>query len=75
MMLALPNACDGHQQTAQMMADDILTEPLPIATGPDWGRIERPASASRSTRPSSPATTRPILDHGEFPPYGERFGT
>ena len=24
------------------MADDILTEPLPIATGPSWGLIERP---------------------------------
>jgi L-alanine-DL-glutamate epimerase-like enolase superfamily enzyme len=25
-MLTIPNACLGHQQTAQMMEDDILTE-------------------------------------------------
>ena len=30
LMLAIPNACDGHQQTAQNMDDDILTEEIPI---------------------------------------------
>ena len=35
--LTLPNIVDGNQQTAEMMADDILTHPLPIAFGPDWG--------------------------------------
>ena len=35
--LTLPNLVDGNQQTAEMMADDILTGPLPIATGPAWG--------------------------------------
>jgi glucarate dehydratase len=25
-----------------MLADDIVTERLPIADGPTWGRIERP---------------------------------
>jgi L-Ala-D/L-Glu epimerase len=41
MMLSVPNACLGHQQTAQLMEDDILRgAPLPIATSPDWGRIE-----------------------------------
>ncbi len=39
-MLACSNATDGHQQTAQHMADDILTERLPIADGPSWGLIE-----------------------------------
>jgi glucarate dehydratase len=42
MLLTLPNAVDGAQQTAAIMTDDILAEPLPIATGPHWGRIERP---------------------------------
>ena len=28
---------DGNQQTAHMMQDDILTEPIPIACGPNWG--------------------------------------
>jgi L-alanine-DL-glutamate epimerase-like enolase superfamily enzyme len=37
LLLTLPNTVDGHQQTAHMMQDDILKEPLPIASGPDWG--------------------------------------
>ena len=36
-LLAIPNAIDGAQQTAAIMADDILTRPSPIATGPRWG--------------------------------------
>ena len=36
LMLAAPNACLGHQQTAQMMADDILAQRIPIMDGPRW---------------------------------------
>ena len=35
--LTLPNLVDGNQQVAAMMADDILQQSLPIATGPTWG--------------------------------------
>ena len=42
LMLAAPNASLGHQQTAQIMQDDILAERIPIADGPLWGRIDRP---------------------------------
>ena len=42
MVLTLPNGVEGHQQTAHLMERDILTEPLPIATGPRWGAIDRP---------------------------------
>ena len=35
-LLTLPNVVDGNQQTAHMMQDDILTEPLPIVSQPDW---------------------------------------
>jgi glucarate dehydratase len=35
--LTIPNVVDGNQETAQMMADDILMESLPIANGPKWG--------------------------------------
>jgi L-alanine-DL-glutamate epimerase-like enolase superfamily enzyme len=41
-LLSLPNVVAGSQQTASIMADDILREPLPIASGPRWGLIERP---------------------------------
>jgi L-alanine-DL-glutamate epimerase-like enolase superfamily enzyme len=42
MMLTIPNAVDGAQQTASVMADDILAEPLPITTGPRWGLVDKP---------------------------------
>jgi L-alanine-DL-glutamate epimerase-like enolase superfamily enzyme len=37
LLLTLPNVVEGHQQTAHVMAGDILTEPLPITAGPRWG--------------------------------------
>jgi glucarate dehydratase len=37
LVLSLPNGVEGHQQTAQMMAGDVLADPLPIASGPRWG--------------------------------------
>jgi glucarate dehydratase len=41
-VLTLPNGVEGHQQTAHLMESDVLTAPLPIATGPRWGPIEEP---------------------------------
>jgi L-Ala-D/L-Glu epimerase len=41
-VLTLPNGVEGHQQTAHLMQHDILAEPIPIATGPRWGRIDAP---------------------------------
>ena len=41
-VLSLPNGVEGHQQTAHLMQHDILSEPIPIATGPRWGRIDAP---------------------------------
>jgi len=41
-LLTLPNGVDGHQQTAHLMEHDVLTEPIPIASGPGWGVIDGP---------------------------------
>lgn len=41
-VLTLPNAVEGHQQTAYLLEHDIITEPIPIASGPRWGAIEGP---------------------------------
>jgi L-alanine-DL-glutamate epimerase-like enolase superfamily enzyme len=73
MMLTLHNACDGHQQTAQFMADDILSEPLPIATGPRWGRIEAPGLGVEVDEAKLARYHQAYLDQGEFPPYGGKF--
>ena len=41
-VLTLPNGVEGHQQTAHLMQHDVLAEPIPIANGPRWGRIDGP---------------------------------
>jgi L-alanine-DL-glutamate epimerase-like enolase superfamily enzyme len=40
-ILTLRNGVAGHQQTAYLMEHDVLTEPIPISSGPRWGTIER----------------------------------
>ena len=39
-VLTLPNGVEGHQQTAYLLEHDVLTKPLPIATGPRWGSLD-----------------------------------
>jgi L-alanine-DL-glutamate epimerase-like enolase superfamily enzyme len=41
-LLTLPNGVEGHQQTAHLMEHDVLTQPIPIASGPSWGAINGP---------------------------------
>ncbi len=67
LMLTLPNAADGHQQTAQLMADDILTEPLPIATGPFWGGIDRSGLGVEVDEQKLARYHQAFLSHGDFP--------
>jgi L-alanine-DL-glutamate epimerase-like enolase superfamily enzyme len=74
LMLTLLNACDGHQQTAQFMAGDILSEPLPIATGPRWGRIDAPGLGVEVDERKLASYHQAFIDHGDFPPYGAKFG-
>jgi L-alanine-DL-glutamate epimerase-like enolase superfamily enzyme len=73
MMLAAPNADIGNQQTAQMMADDILTERIPIRDSPDWGRIERPGLGVDVDEDKVARFHEAFLRDGEFTPYGDRF--
>jgi L-alanine-DL-glutamate epimerase-like enolase superfamily enzyme len=39
-ILTLRNGVAGHQQTAYLMEHDVLTEQIPISSGPRWGTIE-----------------------------------
>ena len=41
-LLTLPNGVEGHQQTAHLIEHDVLTDPIPIASGPNWGAINGP---------------------------------
>ncbi|HXP73596.1 MAG TPA: mandelate racemase/muconate lactonizing enzyme family protein [Stellaceae bacterium] len=73
LMLAAPNATTGHQQTAQMMEDDILVERVPIIDGPRWGRIDRPGLGVTIDEAKLARYHEAYRAHGEFPPYGDRF--
>lgn len=71
MMLAAPNACDGQQQTAQLMADDILREPIPIASSAKWGRIEQPGLGVEVDEAKLLTYHEEYRRKGEFRPYGD----
>jgi glucarate dehydratase len=69
LVLTLPNGVDGHQQTAQMMAGDVLSKPLPIATGPRWGV---PEGVGLGVEPDADAIAeghRRYAVEGPFLPY------
>ena len=69
-LLAIPNAIDGAQQTASIMADDILKSPLPIASGPKWGRIEQPGLGVEIHEDKLRHYHECYLRDGQFLPYG-----
>ena len=66
------NACDGHQQTAQFMVDDILTERIPIADGSKWGRIEAPGLGVEVDEAKLATYHEAYLRAGEYVPYRRR---
>ena len=72
-MLAAPNAAIGSQQTAQMMEDDILTERIPIADGPSWGRIDRPGLGVDVDEDKLMRYHEAYRKHGEFPTYAGKI--
>ncbi len=73
LMLYIPNACEGHQQTAQNMVDDILTEPIPITNKPIWKKIEKPGLGVEVDEDKVLFYNKKFLEEGEFLPYGDTF--
>lgn len=71
LLLTLPNITDGHQQTAQLMQGDVLTEPLPIATGPKWGRLEDPGLGVEVDEEKVRAFHEAYRQDGAYTPYGK----
>jgi glucarate dehydratase len=74
-MLTIPNACLGHQQTAQLMEDDILTERIPIADAPRWGRIDKPGLGVEVDKDKVAKYQHAYRKHGEFPTYARKVAT
>jgi len=73
LMLAIPNACDGHQQTAQNMADDILTEEIPIIKTSKWGIIDQPGLGVKVDTDKLKFYHNKYLKDGEYLLYGNKF--
>jgi len=68
-LLTLPNAVDGNQQTASIMDDDILTEPLPIRDGPRWGRPDKPGLGIEIDEQKIARYHNLYKERGQFLPY------
>ena len=69
LMLAVPNAVLGNQQTESVMAGSILADPIPISTGPTWGRIEQPGLGVQVDEDRLLAASEDYRRHGQFLPY------
>jgi L-Ala-D/L-Glu epimerase len=68
-LLTLPNATDGNQQTASILEDDILTSPLPITCGPRWGRPDKPGLGVEVDEQKLERYSRLFEERGQFLPY------
>jgi L-alanine-DL-glutamate epimerase-like enolase superfamily enzyme len=65
--LTLANVCDGNQQTAQMMAEDVIRERLPITDGPTWGLIDGPGLGVTVDEDRVARFHEAYLREGEYP--------
>lgn len=68
-LLTLPRIGEGNQQTARMMADDILTSALPIAEGPSWGVPAGPGLGIEVDEDKVLTYHENYLEHGQYLPY------
>lgn len=68
--LTLPNLVPGAQQYAQIMADDVLTSPLPTVSSPDWGTPEAPGISVEVAEDKVRKYHERFLSDGQFLPYG-----
>lgn len=75
LMLTAPNPTLGNQQTAQMMADDILVERIPIMDGPTWGVLDKPGLGVEVDEDKLNRFREDFQRNGEYPPYGRSYGS
>jgi L-Ala-D/L-Glu epimerase len=67
--LTLPKIGEGNQQTAQMMADDILTTSIPITDGPAWGVPDGPGLGIEVDEGKVARYNANYQEHGQYLPY------
>ena len=68
-LMTLPNGVDGHQQTAHLMQHDILTEQIPIASGPRWGAIDGPGLGVDVDEDAVAEASARYLADGQYRPW------
>ncbi|WP_421696266.1 mandelate racemase/muconate lactonizing enzyme family protein [Aestuariivirga sp.] len=68
-LLTIANGVGGHQQTASVMADCILREPLPIAHSPHWEAREDPGLGVSVDLEKLDFYHRAYLRDGQFMPW------
>jgi L-alanine-DL-glutamate epimerase-like enolase superfamily enzyme len=68
-LLTLPNVVEGNQQTAHVMAGDVLAEALPIASGPVWGVPEGIGIGVEPDAQALADAARRYEVDGQFLPY------
>jgi L-alanine-DL-glutamate epimerase-like enolase superfamily enzyme len=68
-LLTLPNIVEGNQQTAHVLAGDVLAAPLPIATGPTWGVPEGVGLGVEPEPQALADAARRYELEGQFLPY------
>ncbi|MGD9511723.1 MAG: mandelate racemase/muconate lactonizing enzyme family protein [Geminicoccaceae bacterium] len=69
LLLTLPNSVPGAQQTAAIMADDVLATMLPIAGGPLWGVPDRPGLGVEVDEAKLACFAEDYRRRGQFLPY------
>jgi len=68
-LLAIGNGVAGHQQTASIMGDDILSHPVPIAETPFWQADEAPGLGIKVDVDKLDFYHRAYREHGQFLPW------
>jgi L-alanine-DL-glutamate epimerase-like enolase superfamily enzyme len=69
LLLTLPNITDGNQQTAYLMAHDVLRASIPIASGPRWGVPEGPGLGIEIDETAVAEAAHRYRQEGQFLPY------
>jgi len=75
LMLAIPNAADGNQQTASIIQDDILSDALPIAKGPNWDISDAPGIGWDVDEEKVMRYHELFQKQGEYMTYGDKKWT
>jgi L-alanine-DL-glutamate epimerase-like enolase superfamily enzyme len=70
-LLTLPNVVEGNQQTARMMQDDVIVEPLPITSGPYWGTPDGPGLGVEVDEAKVRKYHAHFQQRGQYRPYDE----